>query len=107
MRPLEVWYHHHIDSSVGSVVLGLRIEAQQFEYDEKHILIVQLQVACQFVGAVGKETLKSFEKSIRIALADVFDEAHNLERRIARLQMGIAGQQELRKAFFHLFIGES
>lgn len=58
-----VGFHYHIYTTVGGVIFRLRIEAQKFEYDKEYILIVQFQIACQFVWSVCKETLQAFQES--------------------------------------------
>ena len=53
--------------ALRSVILRFYIETHQFENDEEHILIVQLQFFHQFVGSIGKETLQAAEESIGLS----------------------------------------
>ena len=42
-------FQHEIHASLGSVVLDFRVETDQFEDDEKHVLIMPFLLADQFV----------------------------------------------------------
>ena len=50
---------------------------------------MQLKIANQLIGRIGKEALKAVEKRIVITALNFSDEFHDLERRITDLNIGI------------------
>lgn len=56
-------FQHEIHASLGSVVLDFRVETDQFEDDEKHVLIMPFLLADQFVRSIGQEAFQSIKKA--------------------------------------------
>ena len=77
---VAVGLQHQVDASARSMVFCFYIEPNQFEDDEQDVLVVYFQIANQFVGSVGKETLQADEESLRITRFNLLYEMDDLER---------------------------
>ena len=89
------------------MIFHLRIQTNQAENDEQHILVMQFQIAGQFIGRVGKEGLETLEKGVHVALTDLTYETLDLESGIHHVDRGIIGQQVFDKPLFYLSVREA
>lgn len=99
--------YHEVAPSFRSVVFRLSVESQKLEGNEKYILVMPFQVACQFVRAVGKETLEAFHKGVYPSLLHIRHKMDDFESGIFGRQVGVAWEEKAYEAFFHLLVGES
>ena len=67
-------FQHEIHASLGSVVLDFRVETDQFEDDEKHVLIMPFLLADQFVRSIGQEAFQSIKKGLQLSCTYFTDE---------------------------------
>ena len=100
-------FYHEVNPSFGRMIFCLGIETYQFEDDEEHVLVVPFQLACQFVGSIGKESLQTFEKGFRLSGAYLTYKFLYLKRRFYLRETGVERYQELDKPFLYFPVGKS
>ena len=98
---------HQVNAPVRSVTLCIDVESQQFVNDEKHILIVQLQVTHQLVRGICKETAKTAEERVNVSGTQLLHELLYLERSLHFIEPGIERYQKLDEALFYLPVREA
>ena len=89
------------------MALRIDIEPQQFVNDEKHILIVQLQVTHQLVRSICKETAKTLEERVNVSGTQLLHELLYLKRSLHFIKPGIERYQKLDETLFYLPIREA
>ena len=102
-----VGLQYKVYPALRSVILRFYIETHQFENDEEHILIVQLQFFHQFVGSIGKETLQAAEESIGLSSLYFLYKLLYFKRCFNLVETCIVRYEESNKTFFHLTIGKA
>ena len=92
---------------LGSVVLDLGVEAGQAEDDEQYVLVVQLDVLCHFVRAVGEERLQALHEAVDVPVFHIGDELPDGESAFSLLHRSVVRQQEVHEPFLDLTVRES
>ena len=97
-------FYHKINTSLRRMIFSLSIEAYQLKDNEQYILIMQLQIAHQFIRSVSKETLKSFKESFRLSPTYFLNKLLYLKRSFNFRKAGLEWNQKLSKTFLYFTI---
>ena len=84
------------------MVLHPGVQSGESEYDEQDVLVVEFDVPCDFVRAVGEETLEPLHESVHVAGLDILDELPDRESALALLQRGVVGEEEVQEPLLDL-----
>ena len=99
--------HDHVYPAPGGMVLHPGVEPCQAEYDEQHVLVVELDIPRHLVRAVCEETLEPLHESVHVAGLDILDELPDRESALAPLQRGVVGEEEVQEPLLDLPVRES
>ncbi len=99
--------HYHVDPAARGAVFHPGVESGESEYDEQHVLVVEFDVPCDFVRAVGEETLEPLHESVNVPLLHIIHEAFDFEPGLCHVAFGIIRHEESQEPLFDLPVGES